>query len=151
MLPAKDMREVEILTETALPASYDDGERISAAGKAWQIGQSACSSLLEAATAGLQPAPVFTLLVDLFVRTGDMAEAFVKLRQAKGNFCYVGFCETQDEETYVEAFLREALAELYEGGPPMPSGDKVEQSMNSDLMEPMPPHPRLNALATRRF
>ena len=41
--------------------------------------------------------------LDLFVRAGDMAEAFVKLRQAKGNFCYVGFCEAQDEETYVQA------------------------------------------------
>ena len=148
MLPAKDMREVEVLTETALPVSYDDRERISAAGRAWQIGPNACWSLLEAATADVQPAPVYTLLVDLFVRTGDMAEAFVKLRQAKSNFCYVGFCETQDEETYVQAYLRDALAELYETGAPMPNGEKAEQCMSQDLMEPMPAHPRMNVLAT---
>lgn len=33
----------------------------------------------------------------------------------------------------------------------MPTGDKAEQSMSSDLMEPMPPHPRLNVLAARRY
>ena len=91
MLPALDMREVEVLTDTAFPASDDDRGRI---------------------------------------------------------FCYVGFCETQDEETYVQAYLRDALAEPYETGAPMPNGERAEQSMSQDLMEPMPAHPRMNVLAT---
>ena len=134
------------MTEDSLPSSLDDRERVSTASKYWQLGPPACSSLLDGALTGVNPEPRAIIMVDLFVRCGEMTEAFVQKRMGKSNFHYIGMCETQEEILYVQNFLQEFLAESYETGSPTPTGEKIEQTMSQDLMEPMPPHPRLNLL-----
>ena len=146
-LPAKDMREVESMSDDALPTSVDVRDSVHGAAKYWQIGSSACQTLLTSALTGVTPEPQAVLILDLFVRNGDFTEAFCKLKAGRSNVHYLGFCENQDEVLYVEAYLKETLAQCYESGQPTPTGEKIEQDMNEDMKEKPPPHPRLNLLA----
>ena len=143
-MPSKEMREIEALNEDSVPLSIDDRERVSAANKYFQIGSGACSALLDSALNGTTPEPRQVILLDLFVHTGDMLEAFAKMRAGRGNIHYCGFCENQEEVTYLEAMLKDLLAEGY------PTGEKIEQSMTLDLAERDPPHPRLNIMVACR-
>ncbi|CAK9018185.1 Uncharacterized protein SCF082_LOCUS13970 [Durusdinium trenchii] len=89
------------------------------------------------------------LVMDLFVRNGDFTEAFCQVKSGRSNIHYLGFCESQDEIMYVEAYLKETLAQSYENGQPTPTGEKIEQDMSEDLKEKPPPHPRLNLLVLK--
>ena len=143
------MREVEALGDDSLHTSLDERDRVSLASKHWQIGSTSCQAVIDAALTGAQPDPAQVILVDLFMRQGEMAEAFCRLKPGRPNMQYLGFAESQDEINYVEVHLQDMLAEMYEAGVPTPTGAKIEQEMAADLMEPMPPHPRLNTLAAR--
>ena len=88
--------------------------------------------------------------MDLFVRNGDFTEAFCQVKSGRSNIHYLGCCESQDEIMYVEAYLKETLAQSYENGQPTPTGEKIEQDMSEDLKEKPPPHPRLNLLVLWR-
>ena len=149
-MASKEMREIEALNEDSVPLSIDDRERVSAANRYFQIGSGACSALLDSALNGTSPEPRQVILLDLFVHTGDMLEAFAKMRAGRGNIHYCGFCESQEEVIYLEAMLKDLLAEGYESGTPTPTGEKIEQSMALDLSESAPPHPRLNIMVTCR-
>lgn len=150
-LASKEMREVEILADDSLPLSLDDRDRVGLASKSWQIGAAACQAILEGITTGLNPEPPAIVIVDLFARNGDMAEAFCKFRLGRSNAFYFGFTESQDELTYIHSRLKDSLAESYEGGAPTPTGEKVEQSISADLVESLPPKPRMNVLVTWLF
>lgn len=78
-------------------------------------------------------------------------EAFCKFRLGRSNAFYFGFTESQDELTYIHSHLKDSLAESYEGGAPTPTGEKVEQSISADLVESLPPKPRMNVLVTWLF
>lgn len=147
-LPHRDMREVESLNEDSLPTSLDERDRIGVASRHWQIGSTSCQAIVDAALSGIHPEPQQIVLVDLFMRQGEMAEAFTRLKAGRSNVHYCGFAENQDEINFVEVFLQDQLAEMYESGVPTPTGAKIEQEMSGDLMEPMPPHPRMNILAS---
>ena len=148
-LLTKDMKEIESLAEDAPPLSVDDRDRISAANRYFQVGASACQSLLDSAVTGVNPEPSQIILVDLFSRTGDMLEAFGKMRTGRSNIHYIGFCESAEEVAFLESMMTEQLAEQYESGSPMPNGDRVAQQMSVDLIEAAPPQPRLNICATK--
>ena len=45
-------------------------------------------------------------MIDLFVRTGEFAEAFLKQRANRPNTFFIGFCENQTEVTWVETVLK---------------------------------------------
>ena len=152
-LPARGMREVENMSEDSLPESTDC--RFSyGASKYWQIGAGACDALLSATLSGLSPEPAETMIIDLFVRTGEFAEAFLKQRPNRPKTFFIGFCENQTEVTWVETVLKSSLADSYLSGAVMPGGEKIPTQMPEDLADPMPAQPRLNLLATgifRRF
>ncbi len=149
-MASKEMREIEALNDDSVPLSIDDRDRISAANRYFQIGSGACSALLDSALNGTTPEPRQVIILDLFVHTGDMLESFAKMRAGRGNIHYCGFCENQEEVTYLEAMMRDLLAEGYESGTPTPTGEKIEQSMTLDFAERDPPHPRLNIMVTCR-
>lgn len=54
-----------------------------------------------------------------------MLEAFAKMRAGRGNIHYCGFCESQEEVIYLEAMLKDLLAEGYESGTPTQLGKKL--------------------------
>ncbi|CAE7298363.1 unnamed protein product [Symbiodinium sp. CCMP2592] len=147
-LPARAMREPENLSEDSLPESTDVRSASSGASKYWQIGPGACDAMLSATLTNLSPQPLGTLIVDLYVRTGEFAEAFLKQRANRPNTFFIGFCESQTEGTWVETVLKSSLTDSYLAGAVMPGGDKVPEKMPEDLCDPLPPQPRLNLLAS---
>ena len=142
---SKTMREVENMSEDALPATTDDRMASAGASKYWQIGPSACENVLDAILTGQASTPA-TLLIDLFTRTGEFAEAFMKQRKNRSHTFFLGFCESQTEATYVESVLRSTLAEGYLAGGPMPAGDFIPSKVPEDILEAMPAAPAMNLL-----
>ena len=147
-LPARAMGEVENLSEDSLPDSTDATMSSNGASKYWQIGAGACDALLSATLTGLSPQPLGTMVIDLFVRPGEFAEAFLQQRANRPNTFFMGFCENQTEVTWVETVLKSSLADSYLSGAVMPGGERIPEKMPEDLADPMPPQPRLNLLAS---
>ena len=87
-----------------------------------------------------------TLVIDLFTRTGEFAEAFLKQRKNRSHTFFLGFCESQTEATYVETVLRSTLAEGYLAGGPMPAGDSIPCKVPEDILEAIPATPAMNLL-----
>jgi len=147
-VPAREMREVECVDESALPSSTNASDvPITGASKYWQIGSLACQELLSSSLTGVSPEPAAVIVIDVFPRNGDMTEAFCKAKSSlRTSLHYICFAESQDEGTYIETYLREILAQSYENGMPTATGEKIEQTMSADLTEALPPTPRLNLL-----
>lgn len=59
----------------------------------------------------------------------------------------MGFCEDQNQASYVEQISKEELADKFMAGSPLPSGEKLDLNAPSDLLENLPDCPRLNLLA----
>lgn len=148
-LHSRDMREIENLDEEALPTSTDSRENIRGAAKFAQIGASACEAVLNGVLTGAQYETIGTglLLIDLHVLTGDMLEAFIAVRKNYPHTFCIGFCEDQNQVSFIERIMKERLVEAFINGAPMPNGEKVETKMTEDLIDPLPEVPRLNVLA----
>jgi hypothetical protein len=121
------MREVEGMAEDAVPQSVDERQRVSEASRTWQIGSDGCRAVIENALCGAQPSPGAVVIVDLFTGTGECAEAFAKMRPGHSNLFYFGCTETQEEHSYIEAYLKDVLSEQYESGALTPTGEKFEK------------------------
>ena len=83
----------------------------------------------------------------LNVMTGEMYQAFLNQRTSNAHTFFLGFCEDQNQASYVEQISREELADKYMAGSPLPSGEKLDLNAPSDLLENFPDSPRLNLLA----
>ena len=115
------------MAEDAVPQSMDERQRVSEASRTWQIGSDGCRAVIENALCGAQPSPGAVVIVDLFTGTGECAEAFAKMRPGHSNLFYFGCIETQEEHSYIEAYLKDVLSEQYESGAPTPTGEKFEK------------------------
>ena len=148
MNPSK-MREVENLAEDSVPDTTDERQRVRGASKYAQLGVEACQQILAGALEGstfetIGPA---VLILDLNVMTGEMYQAFLNQRTSNAHTFFLGFCEDQNQASYVEQISREELADKYMAGSPLPSGEKLDLNAPSDLLENFPDSPRLNLLA----
>lgn len=148
MNPSK-MREVENLAEDSLPDTTDERQRVRGASKYSQLGVEACQQILAGALQGSTYETIGpgVLILDLNVMTGDMYQAFLNQRASNAHCFFMGFCEDQNQASYVEQISKEELADKFMAGSPLPSGEKLDLNAPSDLLENLPDCPRLNLLA----
>ena len=101
-LSPKLTREVENMSEDALPLSTDSREQLAGAVKYWQVGAAACKAVINGVMTNSQPETIgpATLFLDLFVRNGEFAEAWAKQRPLRPGTFFLGFVEDQTEATY---------------------------------------------------
>ena len=150
-LPVKQMKEAEDLAADALPPSTDAREgHIHGAAKYCQLGAAAWEAVVSGVIAGssLTDIPA-VIIIDLFVRVGDLLEAFCSQRaiHTTPSLFYVGVCENQLELDWVHKIVQESLADKYEQGAlAMPSGAKCEKEVPADLLDPLPARPQMNLL-----
>ena len=125
-------------------------QRISNASKYSQIGIEACQQVFSSVLKGSSYETVgpAVLLIDLHLGTGEMYQAFLNMRSTQPHTSYLGFCEDQNQASYVEQLSREELADKYMSGTPLPSGEKIDFTVPADLLESLPEIPRLNVLVT---
>ena len=149
-LSPKKMREIEDVDPHAVPHSTDERQRISNASKYSQIGIEACQQVFSSVLKGSSYETVgpAVLLIDLHLGTGEMYQAFLNMRSTQPHTFYLGFCEDQNQASYVEQLSREELADKYMSGTPLPSGEKIDFTVPADLLESLPEIPRLNVLVT---
>ena len=143
------LKEVEDLSATALPSSSDSKEsHVHGGAKHVQIGVEAATALIS----GMMQGPVFTdtravLMFDLFVRVGDFMQAYCKIRNTFGASMYFfGLCENQTEHSWILSDLEDQLSAGFLEEGKLPSGEVLEESMPNDLLEALPPPPKLNHL-----
>ena len=139
-LEGKQMREIEDLASDALPTSTDSRDaKVHGAAKASQLGVNACEKVLQ----GIMIGPNWKnvrgcFLVDLWVKVGDMLDAFLNSRSGwKVNAYYIGLCENQTELAWVMNATETKLAEEFEAMKQLPTGEVLEDNMNPDLLEPI--------------
>lgn len=142
------MLQIENMDPDSVPDTMDDRLRVKGAAKYAQLGVEACQQVL---TSSLQGASYETvgpavLVIDLNVGCGEMYQAFLNQRPNQPHTFFLGFCEDQNQATYVEQVSRELLVEKYMGGAPMPNGEKLDFNVPQDLLESLPDIPRLNVL-----
>jgi hypothetical protein len=149
-LPAKQMKEVEDLSAQALPVSTDGRDRARGAAKYNQLGplawHSMIQSLLDGPDFGDVPAVLF---VDLHPRTGDLLESFCKKRQqySQTSLFYFGVCESQMEQDWITASIKDMMVESFQdGSTTLPGNLRLEDKINEDLLDPIPPLPQMNLL-----
>ena len=147
-LHQRDMREVENLADDALPESTDTTSRVKGASKYSQIGADCCHELLNGLLKGSTYSTIgpALLLIDLHIMTGDMLQAFCKMRASTPHVFYFGLAEDQNEASYVEQWIKNDMADKFLAGTALPNGEKIEASVPDDLLEALPQNPRLNCL-----
>ena len=145
----RSLKEVEDLSATALPSCSDSKEsHVHGGSKHVQIGIEAATALIS----GMMQGPVFTetrsvLMFDLFARVGDFIQGYCKMRNTFGPSMYLfGLCENQTEHSWIMSDLEEQLSTLYLEEGKLPTGEVLEQSMPTDLLEALPAPPKLNHL-----
>lgn len=152
-LPSKDLKEVEDISEEALPQSCSTGF-VSGAAKHCQLGPPAAEEVLKKLFAGVDLGQVPALLVlDLFPRVSDFCHAFAKLRTSLSDgaslfYCAVG--EKSKELDWLRLTLVEDLTDKMKAGNMVIPGSRAFQSeVAPDLLESLPALPIMNLLVTQ--
>jgi hypothetical protein len=150
-LAAKNMKETEDLSADALPPSIDPSQsRVQGGHKYCQLGIPAWQAVLAGVFEGISLADIPAVLVlDLYPRVGDLSFAFCKHRnlQNSTSLFYFGVCEDQREADWITASLKEDLVENYvSGSAALPKNQKITKDLPADLIEPLPPLPKMNVL-----
>ena len=151
-LAAKNMKEIEDLSADALPPNTDvQNSRVQGAGKYCQLGSPAWNSVLASTLDGsnLADSPA-VIVLDLYPRVGDLAQAFCKqrgLHTALTSLFYLGVCEDQKEIDWIMSSLTDELVENYCSGTySLPNKQKLQKDISDDLLEPLPPLPKMSIL-----
>ena len=151
-LAPKNMKEIEDLSADALPPSIDlSTSRVQGAGKYSQLGAAAWHAVLGSTleNVSLSEAPA-VIVLDLYPRVGDLAEAFCKQRSlynSTTSLFYFGVCEDQREADWITTSLKDELIEGYvSGASSLPNNQKLQKDVADDLLEPLPPLPKMNLL-----
>ena len=148
-LNPSSMKEVEDLSADALPPSTDSRIGVAGAQKYAQLGCSGVEALLAGVMSGVNFERTNALvMIDLHASVGDAVKAFCNKRGLFGtSFFYIGFCENQTELDWLQTEMLEVVTtKLQDGVLNLPFGDKVDKTMSEDLLEPLPPLPRMNKL-----
>ena len=145
----KDYVTVEDLDEQAVPPSTDGADQISPVEKHQQIGLDACKRMLHAFFSDFHPPPrSIVVIVDLSVRTAELAKAFLSLSLGVPVY-YLGLCEDEVRREWAEAHTLHTAQEMIQNGslefpdfklPPPP-----RRCLRTSAGEP-PPVPQLNVL-----
>ena len=86
------------------------------------------------------------LILDLNMNVGDLLQAFLTMRTSWPHTFYLGFASDQNEASYVQELIKTNLAEKYAAGQPLPSGEKLDLQVPTDILEALPAVPRMNLL-----
>ena len=147
-LHGTEMREPEDLDPFALPSTTDSRDGVKGAKKYSQLGVRAVEAMLSGMLNGMASDKVPGLLViDPFPRVGETMEAFFKVRQTvKTPLYYIGLSQDAIEREWIIETQKNILSEKYETDLRLPGGEKVQEKINEDLLEPFPPAPKMNML-----
>ena len=150
-LAVKEMKTIEDINADALPPSTDArGEgHIHGAAKYHQVGPATCSAILQGVLTDTHMAGTHAILViDLFPSTGDMLAAFLKQnRLQKTPMFFLGYCQDQNELSWLESTTAEQLAAAFQDGEvPLPNSRELPATISDDMLEVLPKQPALNIL-----
>ena len=153
-IPPKDLKEVEDVSEDAVPTSIS-GAFVQGAAKRCQLGQPAAEEVLRKLFAGvdLDQVPAI-VVVDLFPRVGDFCQAFAKLRSTMNSgasMFYVAVGEKSKELDWLRLSLNDELVEKVKAGSlTIPGMQKAfAPDLAADLLEALPAPPIMNLLVTQ--
>ena len=153
-IPPKDLKEVEDVSEDALPQSIS-ASFVQGAAKHCQLGPPAAEEILKKLFAGVDLDQVPAILVlDLFPRVGDFCQAFAKLRgimNSGASMFYVAVGEKSKELDWLRLTLVEEMVDKVKGGHmTLPNMSKPFQpEVANDLLEALPALPIMNLLVTK--
>ena len=149
-LMAKQVREVIDLADDALPVSIDSAAcHVHGASKHCQLGVNAWQAMISSSLSGVDVSqfPAIVLL-DLYPRVGEALAGFSKIKRmmAATSMFYIGVCENQVEETWINKTMIDEMVDDLESGELTLPNVTFDKTMNEDALEPIPPAPQLSRL-----
>ena len=152
-MAAKDLKEMEDMADDSLP-STTSSNHISGAAKHCQFGRPAAEEVFRKVFSQVEldkfPA---VLIVDLFPRVGDFADAFCRLRtqlNAGTSLFYIGVGEKAKELEWLRVTLLEELVDKVKlEGFQIPGARPFQKDVNPDLLDALPAIPITNLLVVK--